>query len=824
MKLDIVSVILDFNDRCGSPTAQITESASKLSWTSAYTLLKKVDTLPQGHASWKVEIFEVEGDLVDPETGKQLTETIELWMRDPVECVQELIGDPRFCKSIHFEPRREYADREGRCRVYRGMETADWWWTVQLKLPEGATVAPVIIASDKTNLSRMSGDKTGWPVYLTIGNIDKEERRRPSSRATLLLGYLPATKLGSCFSKAQQSIAINRVFHRCMSSMLRSLVKAGEEGVEMVCADGYVRRVFPILAAYIADHPEQCMVSGCKENFCPKCSVPPNERGEPGTHPLKKPDAIHTIYRRAWAGLQPPELDNLGLRPVEPFWVDLPHCDIFTAITPDILHQLHKGMFKDHLVSWCTEALGPGGEKEVDRRFKAMPKHAGIRHFKNGISGVSQWTGMEYKNMERVFLGVIAGACDENVTRAARAILDFIHYAHFETQDDSSLHRLHSAWQHYHRFKHAFVDLTIRQHFNFPKAHSMQHYERSIRQSGTADGFNTEQSERLHIDLTKIPYNASNKQDTYLKQMALWLERQEALERFKSYLEWRGIKPRTSHPRAPASATAAATKSADGRKDHNSRRVAKSPAFKKTLRELIDSHGTLQLLPAWYVFLRKVALGHPQRLKHINDILFHNGSWISGYHQFKLDLPIVRQVSAGVLVDTVHASPEHAAAHSGMSATPANMSTVLVLDPDLAPGISSPPFDPSNPLRGLQVARVRAIFNTPSIYNAALLGLQEPLAYVEWFTPLQVYDNPTGMYVVSHSTRQHLRNVSIIPISRIIRTCHLIPVFGKTMNPSWTSENVLDMCTRFYVNPYLRHHDFVLFRYLDPRHTDSLDT
>ena len=182
---------------------------------------------------------------------------------------------------------------------------------------------------------------------------------------------------------------------------------------------------------------------------------------------------IHALARES-QGLAPSEFKDHNLRPTNPFWKDLPHCNIFSCITPDMLHQLHKGVFKDHILKWATQST-TGGPAEIDARFQAMSCHPTLWHFKKGISMMMQWTGNEHKNMEKVFLGTLIGAVDDEVLKAVRRVLDFIGYAHFETHCNELLAEMDRAWVAFHEVKGIFEDLEIWKHFNISKLHNIKH-------------------------------------------------------------------------------------------------------------------------------------------------------------------------------------------------------------------------------------------------------------------------------------------------------------------------------------------------------------
>lgn len=314
-----------------------------------------------------------------------------------------------------------------------------------------------------------------------------------------------------------------------MRELLQPLIKAGTTGMKMACCDGHVRHAFPLLAAYVADYPEQCLAGCTLGNRCPGCKVPRDQRGEPLKSLYRDPKEAAPVIHGAAIGDDAAidAAEREGLRAVlNPFWKDLPHSNIFRSFTPDLLHQAHKGIFKDHLFGWCNKLSG----STLDARYKSMPSHTALRHFSHGISTIKQWTGNEYKQMERTFIGAIAGTdIPPEAIKAACALIDFIFIAQFPLHSDDDLDQMDDSLATFHTHKSIFLKSNIRSHFNIPKLHAISHYTDAIRQFGSPDGYNTESPERLHIDMAKRGYRASNRKE-YFSQMAKWLTRQEAVD------------------------------------------------------------------------------------------------------------------------------------------------------------------------------------------------------------------------------------------------------------------------------------------------------
>ncbi|KAG1718287.1 hypothetical protein EDB19DRAFT_1899407 [Suillus lakei] len=738
----------------------ITRNRTNLSFHNNRSFFQRVDGLQHG-PGWSCRKVTVRGNRED-ENGAPLQEEVELWSRDPVECVEELIGNPFFKEDMAYSPARAYADRAGLHRVIDEMWTVEWWHEKQNTLPKGATIAPIILSSDKTCLSQFRGDKSAWPVYMSIGNIAKAKRRQASARATVLIGYLPAGKL-DCFTPDARSLAGYRLFHHCMAPPPILSLPLDKMVLKWCAQDSLVHRVHPILAAYVADFPKQCLVSCCKENHCPKCLD--------STQLMRDPGSTKDILERRKNGQHPPEFEENGLHAIyKPFWADMPHANIFLAFTPDLLHQLHKGVFKDHLVKW---------------RSQDFP---GLRHFKKGISTVKQWTGL--------FISLLTGAVPSRVLVVARSILDFSYYAQLQIHMTDTLEALQTALGVFHANKDVLKELAIREHFNIPKLHQLTHYVQLITLFGAADGFNTELPERLHIDFAKDAYCASNKRD-HEEQMTLWLQRQEAVFLRGAYLDWLSQQPLLAgHTECHSfdsdsesdfkSEETVATSSTSLQVTHI---LAKAPAYPhQTVEKLATAHGAVDFLPTLQTFLHN-NLPHTTIVPGVQDRF-------DVYRQVVIVSPPDRRVGEGPKQWHVRARPE-VVASGRKPVCAARFDMALISDEPRSSHLCT--LDGNRSVAGVRVAQVRAIFSLPRQFGT----YSRALAYTEWFTPFRPPDPSSQLRQVSRSTRQLRRHAAVIHVNQIVQPCHLVLKMGQSVDTRLRSGNAYEAASDFYFNEFI---------------------
>ncbi|KAH9040509.1 hypothetical protein EDB85DRAFT_1858737, partial [Lactarius pseudohatsudake] len=537
--------------------------------------------------------------------------TFQFYYCDILQCIRTLYGNPEFARDLVFAPERHYTDHERTCRVYSEIHTGDWWWAVQTSLEAhqpGATVIPVVISSDKTQLT-LFHSKAAYPVYLTIGNIPKHIRRKPSRHTQMLIGYIPTTCLEGIGNKSARRCALANLFHFCMRFLLAPIASHGETGVAMMSGDGIWRRCHPVFAMFVGDYPEQVLETCTFNGQCPKCAVHRNNLGDYSRSPArdygKALEAFlladgdvcmfHSVCREA------------GLKPVfHPFWEALPLTDVFISITPDILHQLLQGVMK-HLIAWLTNSSA-FGSAQIDARCRSLPPNHHIKIFARGISTLSRVSGLEHKQMCRILLGLVielplpSGGSSARVIRTVCALLDFLYLAQLPSHTSETLLRLKESLARFHEDKDVFVDLGVREHFNIPKVHSLLHYKSSITLFGSTDNYNTEQTERLHINFTKDAYRATNHKDEY-PQMTAWLERREKIQQHMMFIAWR--------QRAQYDDTQYSEPTGPSKPVPRTVQMARNPSLKAvSFNDLADKYGAFDFQDTLADFIAR--LNHPQ--------------------------------------------------------------------------------------------------------------------------------------------------------------------------------------------------------------------
>lgn len=418
----------------------------------------------------------------------------------------------------------------------------------------GGTLVPIILGSDKTPVTRITGGLEMHPIFITIGNIDSDVRMKATSRAWRCIAYMPLPKFH--VHPDYQSILQARLWHKCMDIICANLKVAAGEGHMMPDPFRCLRHAFTPLVAHVCDLPEASMIAAVSKNVSPLTMATQNDFGDGILHPprtgLHTLQLIYTISQK----VDPWDLDRfqkeakaVNLSGVHmPFWRDWKFACPHLFLAGEILHTCHK-FFADHPLKWIKETVG---KYELDARFMAQHKRVGTRHFTKGISHVKkQMTGREHRDIQRTIVATIAGAAPPRFVIAIRSLVEFIYLAQSPVHTHQTLQALVQALQTFHQYKDAIIEAKARrgkrgakEDFFIPKLELLQSFEPTIRRLGNLMQFTADVTERLLITHCKDLFERTsrNKQD-FVEQSVRFLNRIESMELFGVYtlLQSRGV-------------------------------------------------------------------------------------------------------------------------------------------------------------------------------------------------------------------------------------------------------------------------------------------
>ncbi|KAI0359458.1 hypothetical protein OH77DRAFT_1395599 [Trametes cingulata] len=725
----------------------------------------------------------------------------DVWFRDVRQIAKNILGNPEFQTQIEYGPLRTYT-QDGE-RELRNVMSADWAWSQAVSqdfcscrcssltgaaiqqdiistYPEtfGTAFVPVILGSDKTTVSVATGHNEYYPLYASLGNLHNDARRAHGG-GVVLAGFLAIPKTrkkyddDSLFRKCRRQL-----FHTSLSRILNSL-KAHMTTPEVVlCGDGYYRKIIYGLGPYIADYPEQALLTCIVQGWCPICTNrKSNLDGDGGV--LRSRAHTEFLVAEFELGELWEEYGIVG--DIVPFTNDFPRADIHELIAPDILHQLIKGTFKDHLVTWIELFLVAKNGKarakdiltDIDRRIAVVPPFSGLRRFHKG-RGFKQWTGDDSKALMKVFLPAIHGYLPSEAVRCVAAFLEFTYFVRREAHTPSSIDSMNHALQRFHQYREVFRTPGVRaEGFSLPRQHSCLHYQDRIWAFGSPNGLCSSITESKHITAVKEPWRRSNRYEA-LGQMLLTNQRLDKLAASNADFRARGM----LHD--------ALCVDADSPQERKQ--------YPRTAQPLGDQIGCPTL---------------PELLRRFLFYQVNQGSNVSPA-ELQLDqCPPLRNHSLRVFhsAEAVFRAPsdptgEFGIRHELIRATnswrkgPARYDCVFVNRDSSRRG-----------LLGMDVVRVRLLFDLHTrreVYHCAL---------VHWFS--RANDGPdedTGMWIVKPRFLRGGKPVlSVIHLDTIVRSAHLIGFSDRRRVEEGESEHTsLDVFDRFFVNHFVDHHAFDL--------------
>jgi hypothetical protein len=279
-------------------------------------------------------------------------------------------------------------------------------------VPPGTTLLGVVLSSDKTNISVMSGNRVTHPVLISLANIDAHIHSKMSLHAYLLLALLPVAKFTHKTTRVH-SLLQDCLFHQALNIVLSPLKIAVEVGVMMSDPVRNLRYCFTLLASWIADTPEESLIAATGPKASPVTTAMSKNFGDPRRHPPHTVENTLLAIHSAHSKYSPKDYKNflkaiksLGLNGIiELVWMDWPLSDPCYCITIEPLHHFHRFAW-DHDIKWCMSALGAA---ELDFHFSIIQTPVGYWSFDEGISRLKQVTGRDHHTVQCYIIGIVAG-------------------------------------------------------------------------------------------------------------------------------------------------------------------------------------------------------------------------------------------------------------------------------------------------------------------------------------------------------------------------------------------------------------------------------
>ncbi|KAJ6515253.1 hypothetical protein C8R45DRAFT_887963 [Mycena sanguinolenta] len=810
--VELQSSAADVNTALDLWAAAVVKYGEDIPWKNADELYATIDSIQHGDAPWKVYKLRYQGPLPTGTPPKWMTETYELCTRDVRTVLHNQLATSDFKDKFNYTPYRQY-NAQGK-RVWSNFMSGEWAWRQADIIAEdhsthGSMFVPYIAGSDKTTVSVATGHQEYHPVYGSPGNLTGIARRAHGN-GVLPVAFLPIAKTTK---RQRKTVAfqkfVRQMYHACLARVFEPL-KAGMTTPEVVqCPDGHFRRVIYGFGPYIADYPEQVWLGCVVQGWCPKCDASPTNLDAPGTRRLRshrKTDFLITCF-------DPGTLwDDFGIRSdIVPFTHDFPRAEIYELLSPDLLHQIIKGTFKDHLVEWVMQYLHQMHTEahvleiiaDIDHRISAVPSFPGLRRFPDGRD-FSQWTGDDSKALMKVYLSAIAGHVPSEMVKCLSAFLDFCYLVRRNALTSDTLDEIDAALARFHTHRDIFIATGVRISISLPRQHSMVHYRPSIILFGSPNGLCSSITESKHIKAVKEPWRRSNRHNAIF-QMLRTNARLNRLAAIRTIFTRQGMLQgstasyalRTMRGELPQPPPAVANEEDDdggdspGPKSLSSIELAQTPqrTFPRNVTQLAAHTNQPCLVELIRCFLYDQFNPNsplPSSQIPLDSCPSFNGrvnTFLSAVAHFYAPSDLCG--AGGMYRERIRANPNWQGKY------PRYDTVFVVTDPDL-PG-----------MEGMVIARTLLFFSFTH------RDTYYPCALVHWYSPISNRaDDDTGMWVVAPEfERNGRKSLAVIHLDCIARAAHLLPVYGAAFLPAdFHFSYSLDSFRSFFVSRFADHH------------------